>query len=140
MFDIGWQELLVIALVAIVVIGPKDLPRVLRMVTLGMRKIRAMARDFQDGIDELAREAELQELRKEIEKAADPDLEKELQSIADPAREVEESVRDFGRSLEAPDATASPAAPAPAQPAAPAAPEEPADSAAAGARKAGDAS
>lgn len=102
MFDIGWQELFIIGLVTIIVIGPKDLPRVLRAVTLGMRKVRSMARDFQDGIDELAREAELQELRKEIEKASSADLEQELQSIADPAREVEQSMRDIGRSLDEP--------------------------------------
>lgn len=102
MFDIGWQELFIIGLVTIIVIGPKDLPRVLRAVTLGMRKVRSMARDFQDGIDELAREAELQELRKEIEKASSADLEQELQSIADPAREVEQSMRDIGRTLDEP--------------------------------------
>lgn len=129
MFDIGWQELFVIAIVAVVVIGPKDLPRALRTVTLGIRKIRSMARDFQDGIDELAREAELQELRKEIEQATDADLEKELESIADPAREVEQSVQEIGQSL------AEPAAPEPPKPAAPPAaaeaptPEAPADAA-----------
>ena len=93
MFDIGWQELFIIALVTVIVIGPKDLPRVLRAVTLGMRKVRSMAQDFQQGLDDLAREAELQELRKEIEKASTADLEKELQSIADPTREMDESVR-----------------------------------------------
>jgi sec-independent protein translocase protein TatB len=99
-FDIGWQELMVIGIVAVVVIGPKDLPRVLRTVTMAMRKVRSMARDFQDSIDELAREAELHELRKDIEQAADADIEKELRTIADPAREVEESVREIGQSLE----------------------------------------
>jgi sec-independent protein translocase protein TatB len=110
-FDIGWQELLVIAIVTIVVIGPKDLPRVLRTVTLAMRKVRGMARDFQQSLDELAREAELQELRKEIEKASTADLEKELQSIADPAREMEETVRDIGRSLDEAPPTALPPKP-----------------------------
>ncbi|MGH6621494.1 MAG: Sec-independent protein translocase protein TatB [Alphaproteobacteria bacterium] len=115
MFDIGWQELFIIGLVTIIVIGPKDLPRVLRAVTLGMRKVRSMARDFQDGIDELAREAELQELRKEIEKASSADLEQELQSIADPAREVEQSMRDIGRSLDEPAPTSLPPKPEPAR-------------------------
>lgn len=136
-----------IGIVAVIVIGPKDLPRVLRTVTLGMRKIRAMARDFQDSIDELAREAELHELRKEIEKTADADIEKELQSIVDPAREMEESVREIGRSLDEPAApetpppavpepsTAAPAAEEPVQPAA--APAAPAQGA--GGKKAGEA-
>lgn len=117
MFDIGWQELFIIGLVTIIVIGPKDLPRVLRMVTLGMRKVRGMARDFQDGIEDLAREAELHELRKEIEKASSDDLEQELQSIADPAREVEQSMRDIGSSLDEPASTALPPKPEPDKPA-----------------------
>src|SRR3546814_1831731 len=67
MFDIGWQELFVIAVVTVIVIGPKELPRVLRSVSPWVRKIKDMARDFQDGIQELAREAELDDIRKEIE-------------------------------------------------------------------------
>ena len=130
MFDIGWQELFIIGLVTIIVIGPKDLPRVLRAVTLGMRKVRSMARDFQDGIDELAREAELQELRKEIEKASSADLEQELQSIADPAREVEQSMRDIGRTLDEPAPTALPPKPEPAR-------DKPAGESGAGDKKAG---
>jgi sec-independent protein translocase protein TatB len=106
-FDIGWQELFIIGLVAVIVIGPKELPRVLRTVTLGIRKLRGMARDFQDGIDELAREADLEDLRKEIEdSAAGTDFHKEIESIADPAREVEASVREIGAPLDAPEKTA----------------------------------
>lgn len=123
MFDIGWQELFIIALVTVIVIGPKDLPRVLRAVTLGMRKVRSMAQDFQQGLDDLAREAELQELRKEIEKASTADLEKELQSIADPTREMDESVREIGRALDEAPPTALPEKPA----AAPAEPDDEAD-------------
>lgn len=103
MFDIGWQELFIVALVAIVVIGPKDLPRVLRTVTLGIRKVRGMARDFQDGIDELAREADLQDLRKEIEQGVGGDLQKEIEGIGDPARDIEDSMREIGGALEAPE-------------------------------------
>jgi len=109
-FDIGWQELFIVGLVAIIVVGPKELPRVLRTVTLGLRKIRGMARDFQDGIDELAREADLQDLRREIEESATGDFEKEFESIADPARELEKSVKDIGGSLNAPEPSGSEAA------------------------------
>lgn len=66
MFDIGWSEFLVIAVVALVVIGPKDLPRVLRTVGQWVRKARQIANEFQSSIEEMAREAELAELRKEI--------------------------------------------------------------------------
>lgn len=103
MFDIGWQELFIVGLVAIIVVGPKELPRVLRTVTLGIRKIRGMARDFQDSIDELAREADLDDMRKEIEDAATADFKDELNTIADPAREIEESVREIGSAVNAPE-------------------------------------
>lgn len=103
MFDIGWQELFIVGLVAIVVVGPKELPRVLRTVTLGIRKIRGMARDFQDSIDELAREADLADMRKEIEDAATADFKDELNTIADPAREIEESAREISSSINAPE-------------------------------------
>lgn len=105
MFDIGWQELFIVGLVAIIVVGPKELPRVLRTVTLWIRKIRGMARDFQDGIDELAREADLADMRKEIEDATNADFKDEINTIADPAREIEESVRDISSSVNAPDET-----------------------------------
>ena len=98
MFDIGWQELFIIALVAIVVVGPKELPRVLRTVTLAIRKVRSMASDFQHSIDELARESELQEIRRDLEKSASIDLRDELERTIDPTGEVKRSVAE----LEAP--------------------------------------
>ena len=108
MFDIGWQELFIVGLIAIIVIGPKELPRVLRTVTLAVRKVRGMARDFQDGIDELAREADLEDLRKDLEKSATGDLDEEMGSILDPARELEDSVKEIGGALNAPEKTAKP--------------------------------
>jgi sec-independent protein translocase protein TatB len=65
MFDIGWQELLVLAVLAIIVIGPKDLPRAIKTVTYWIRKARSMARDLQDGLDEVVREAELDDIKRE---------------------------------------------------------------------------
>jgi sec-independent protein translocase protein TatB len=64
MFDIGYTELLVIAIVALVVIGPKDLPRVMRTVGQWMGRARGMARHFRSGIDTMMREAELEEMEK----------------------------------------------------------------------------
>ncbi|MCB1969645.1 MAG: twin-arginine translocase subunit TatB [Geminicoccaceae bacterium] len=69
MFDLGWSEMAVIMLVAIIVIGPKDLPRVARTVGKWTGKARAMARDFQRSLDDMAREAELDEIKKAVEKA-----------------------------------------------------------------------
>src|SRR3712207_8449880 len=64
MFDIGYTELLVIAIVALVVIGPKDLPRVMRTVGHWVGRARGMARHFRSGIDTMIREAELEEMEK----------------------------------------------------------------------------
>ncbi len=64
MFDIAPTELLIVGLVALVVIGPKDLPRVLRTVGHWVGRARGMARHFRSGIDTMIREAELDEMEK----------------------------------------------------------------------------
>lgn len=64
MLDIGSSELLVIVVVAVLVIGPKDLPRALYTLGRYMGKVRAMTRHFRSGIDEMVRQAELEELEK----------------------------------------------------------------------------
>lgn len=64
MFDIAPTELLLVALVALVVIGPKDLPRVMRMVGQWTGKARAMAKHFRAGLDEMVRQSELDEMEK----------------------------------------------------------------------------
>ncbi len=71
---IGAPELLVLLILALVVVGPKDLPLMVRRVGRFMGKMRGLARDFQRSFDELGREAELAELRKEIDdlKKANP--------------------------------------------------------------------
>jgi sec-independent protein translocase protein TatB len=102
MLDIGWQELFVIAVVTIVVVGPKDIPRVLRTVTLWVRKIKGMAREFQTSIEDLAREAELDDIKKELEKAKDFDLQRDIEDAIDPTGEFENSVRDLGKTMDTP--------------------------------------
>jgi sec-independent protein translocase protein TatB len=62
MFGIGYSELLVIAIIGLVVIGPKDLPRVMRQVGRWIGKAQGMARHFRSGLDTMIREAELEEL------------------------------------------------------------------------------
>src|SRR4051812_11560996 len=64
MFDIGWSELLVIGVVALIAIGPKELPGVLRSVGHWMGKIRRMAAEFQGQFQEAMREAEMADLKK----------------------------------------------------------------------------
>jgi sec-independent protein translocase protein TatB len=67
MFDIGWGELVVIGVVALIVIGPKELPTVLRTLGHWMTKIRQMASEFQSQFQEAMREAEMADLKKEVE-------------------------------------------------------------------------
>lgn len=66
MLDIGWTELLVIAVVLIVVVGPHDLPKVMRAIAELYGKARAMANRFRADMDALAREVELEELRRKV--------------------------------------------------------------------------
>src|SRR5512132_4607489 len=84
MFDIGWQELFLIGVVALVVVGPKDLPKVLRNASRLLNKARAMSREFQAGLAEMAREVELDEIRRNVERTTRFDLGEELRSAADP--------------------------------------------------------
>ena len=97
--DIGWVELSIIAMITILVVGPKEIPRVLRTVTQVVRKVRSMASEFQSSIDDLAREAELDDLKKDIEKTASKDLAGDLENTIDPTGEVTESVREIEASL-----------------------------------------
>ena len=67
MFDIGWGELVVIGVVALIAIGPKELPAVLRATGQWMGKVRRMANEFQDQFREAMREAELDDLKKKVD-------------------------------------------------------------------------
>ena len=95
MFDIGWQELLVIGVVALVVIGPKDMPIAIRAVSRWAAKARGLAREFQHGLDEVVREAELQDIKKNIEEAKTFDVTGEIAKAVDPTGEVAKTL-DLG--------------------------------------------
>lgn len=70
MFDLGWSELLVIGVVALIAIGPKELPGVLRALGHWMGKIRRMAGEFQDQFREAMREAEVADLKRQFDEAS----------------------------------------------------------------------
>jgi sec-independent protein translocase protein TatB len=82
MFDIGWQEIFILAVIALIVIGPKDLPSAIRTITRGLRKAREMARDLRDGMDDVVREAELEDLTNTIS-GEGGDLKKKIKDAAD---------------------------------------------------------
>lgn len=120
MFDIGWSELLVIGVVALIAIGPKELPGVLRMVGQWAGKVRRMASEFQGQFQEAMREAEMADLKKKFDEAqsAATDF---GNSIANPLESVS---RDLDKALDTTE-TASPAQTPPADTSIPA-PVEPA--------------
>lgn len=93
MFDIGWDEMALVAVVALIVIGPKDLPVVLRQIGRWTRKARELAGEFQRGVDDMVRESELAELKSQVEKAADPNaLRREVEKTVDPTGEIARSL------------------------------------------------
>jgi sec-independent protein translocase protein TatB len=93
LFDLGWPEILLIGTVALVFIGPKDLPKVMRVAGYWMRKARTLSREFQGSIDQMIREAELEEVREDLKKAAEFDLDKEFHNTIDPTGSLSESLR-----------------------------------------------
>src|SRR5437016_8734295 len=93
LFDIGWPELMLIGIVARVATGPKDLPRALRVAGFWVRKARTLSREFQSSIDQMIREAELEEVRQDLQKATEFDLEKEIRTAVDPTGELAESIK-----------------------------------------------
>jgi sec-independent protein translocase protein TatB len=105
MFDIGWGELVVIGIVALIAIGPKELPTVLRTLGQYMGKVRRMASEFQGQFQEAMREAELAELKKQAEdlKSSVSDLGKSvselgnLDPLADTRKQIENAFDDAAK-------------------------------------------
>ena len=122
MFGIEWSELAVIAVVALVVIGPKDLPRALRTLGIWVRRARSISREFQSSVEQMIREAELDEVRREIEQASKTSLQHELEKTIDPKGELADALRPPAMpSLTEPPKSAAPTTPS----ASPAAAAEP---------------
>ena len=93
LLDFGWSELMLIGVVALIVIGPKDLPKALRVAGFWVRKARTLSREFQSSIEQMVREAELDEMRQELKKATEIDLEKEFHQAVDPTGSLAESLK-----------------------------------------------
>ena len=92
MFDIGWVEMMVVVVVMIIVIGPKDLPVVLHTMGRWIARVRAMARNFQDSIEELAEETGLDQMRDEVRSIRDFSIEDEIEKAIDPEGEMKEGI------------------------------------------------
>lgn len=96
MLDLGWSEMLVILVVALIVIGPKDLPKVARQIGRWTGKARAMAREFQRSFDDMAREAELEEIKANLQKMNPHNITQTIRETVDPKGELDE----LGRKLD----------------------------------------
>jgi sec-independent protein translocase protein TatB len=86
-FDIGWPEFMLIGVVALVVIGPKDLPAALRVAGYWVRKARSLSREFHSSVEQMMREVELHEVQNELRKATEFNLDHEFNKIMDPAND-----------------------------------------------------
>ncbi len=117
MFDIGGLELLIIAVVLIVVVGPKDLPKMLRTFGRVTSQMRRMAGDFRKQFDEALQEAELDELRKTAQDVRSLDPRESISKNLNPIRAVGDEIRS---SLRAATAAPAPRVPQPGEPAVPA--------------------
>src|SRR5271169_1149161 len=93
LFDLGWSEILLIGVVALVFIGPKDLPKAMRVAGYWMRKAHTLSREFQSSIDQMIREAELDEVRQDLKKATEFDLDKEFHNTIDPTGSLSEALK-----------------------------------------------
>ena len=99
MLDIGGWEFLVVAFVLIMVVGPKELPRMLRTFTGFTKQMRKMAREFTDGMNKIADDAEVADLKKAMNKAKSGDLD-DLANAIDPGGDVGDSVRELKDSID----------------------------------------
>ena len=91
MFDIGWTEITVILVIAIIVIGPKDLPKVLRTVGQWVARAKAMTRDFRGHVDEMIRETEIDEVKKQIDSIDKFDANSALENTIDADGDIREA-------------------------------------------------
>jgi sec-independent protein translocase protein TatB len=95
MFDISWTEFLLIGVVALIVIGPKELPAVMRSLGQWTRKVRSLAADFQNQFQEAMREAEMADLKKQVD-----DMAHDIKHY-DPLKDVRADVEAIGKDLDA---------------------------------------
>lgn len=93
MLDVGWTEILVIAIVLIIVVGPKDLPQMLRTFGRMMSKMRGMAGDFRQQFDEALREADLEDVKKTIGEAQKLNPLNTIREAVNPLRQMGDEIK-----------------------------------------------
>ena len=111
MFDIGWTEMLVIAVVLIVIVGPKDLPRMLRTFGRTTAKLRSMAGDFQKQFNDALKEAELDDVKKSVDGLRGLNPTNEIKKHLNPFEKAASDIRAGLDKAMKPDTAAKPADP-----------------------------
>jgi len=86
MFDFAWSEILLIGAVALIAIGPKDMPAAIRTISSMIKKARRMAAEFQTHVDEMVREADLGDVKKAFNEVRNFDLSSAMEKVVDPDR------------------------------------------------------
>ena len=92
MLDIGWTEILVITVVALFVVGPKDIPKALRTVGVWIGKLKSLSREFQNTVEDALRDSELDEVKKQIQ-SAKSDFTKGMTDTIDSEGELTDMMR-----------------------------------------------
>jgi len=102
MFDFGWIELVIIGLVVVLVLGPKELPHAMRSLAKFMRKARRMAAEFQGHFDDMLRETELDDVKKQVDQLRRTNISAEIEKTIDPGGELKRDYNDAIAKADAP--------------------------------------
>jgi sec-independent protein translocase protein TatB len=94
MFDFAWSEILLIGAVALIAIGPKDMPAAIRTISSMIKKARRMAAEFQTHVDEMVREADLGDVKKAFSDIRNLDLAGALEKHVDPDRSIRKTFEE----------------------------------------------
>lgn len=118
MFDLSWGEMAIVGVVALVVLGPKELPNALRTITNLTKTARKLASEFQSGVNEIVREADLEDARKLAQGVSKGSISKAIEKAVDPTGDLKTTIK--GVESEAKSIATPASAPKPAPAAAPA--------------------
>ncbi|WP_419901486.1 Sec-independent protein translocase protein TatB [Kiloniella sp.] len=101
MFDIGWSEMMVVAVLTLLIMGPKELPNTLRSVSKWIKKAKGLAREFQSGVDDVIRESDLQDARKALEGSNSESIRKTIEEVIDPSKSLTKASQEVKDEVEA---------------------------------------
>lgn len=91
MFDFAWSQIALIAVVALIAIGPKDLPIAIRAITNAIKKARSMAAEFQTHVDDLVKEANLDEVKGQLNEIRNFDIKSTIEKAVDPDGKIRDT-------------------------------------------------